>query len=234
LLPKLDWDIALFFNQFAGRYKILDRSLHFMADYLLASTMLFLAVICYLWFRDESHSRSAREHMLAEFTGAALAGPISRGLQLVLKFHPRPLHDPSGAFRVPFDVDPGILNHWSSFPSDHAAVYFGLATVIWMHSRPLGVAAWIWSALFCFPRIYLGYHWPSDILGGAIIGAICVLVSRAAFPRAILSQALEWEKRKQGIFYACAFLVCYQVGTLFGEVRHLGASLLEVFKIAGF
>ena len=76
MLPKLDWDIALFFNQFAGRYKILDRSLHFMADYLLASTMLFLAVICYLWFRDESHSRSAREHMLAEFTGAALAGPI--------------------------------------------------------------------------------------------------------------------------------------------------------------
>jgi undecaprenyl-diphosphatase len=234
LLSKLDWQITLFFNQFAGKHEILDRSIYFLADYYLASSMFFLAIICYLWFREQGHSHSAREHIVAEFIGAAVAGPISRGLQLILNFHPRPLHDPSLAFRVPFGVDPAALNHWSSFPSDHAAVYFALATVIWLDSRRLGVAAWIWAALFCLARIYLGYHWPSDILGGALVGIVCVLIFRAFFPRAILSQALAWEQKRPGIFYACAFLACYLLGTLFNELRHLASSLVKALRIAGF
>lgn len=234
MLRSFDWNITLFFNQFAGKHEIVDRSIHFAADYSLTSSMLLFAVICYLWFREKAGARPTQARMIAEIIGAALAGPISRGLQLILKFHPRPLHDPSRAFHVPFGVDPAILNHWSSFPSDHAAVYFGLATVIWLHSRRLGVAAWLWATLLCFLRIYLGYHWTSDILGGAAIGILCVLAFRAIIPRVLLSKALEWEERIPGVFYAFAFLACYQIGTLFEDLRHLGASLLKAAGIIGF
>ncbi|HXR78051.1 MAG TPA: phosphatase PAP2 family protein [Bryobacteraceae bacterium] len=234
MLQRLDWNITEFFNQFAGKHQIVDRSIHFLADYSLTSSMLLLAVICYLWFREKADSRPIRARMIAEIIGAALAGPISRGLQLILRFHPRPLHDPSMAFHVPYGVDPEILNHWSSFPSDHAAVYFGLATVIWLHSRWLGAAAWVWAALLCVLRVYLGYHWTSDILGGAAIGILCVLAFRTIVPRVLLSQALTWEERWPGIFYAFAFLACYQVGTLFEDLRHLGASLLQAARIIGF
>ena len=176
---QFDRTVVSFLNQFVNRSELLDRGAGVVVSTYLISSMLLIACICYLWFREAGTlGNNERPMMVREFVGVCVAGPLSRCLQLLLKFHPRPFHDSALHFRVPAGVHPDEFNHWSSFPSDHAAVYFALAALIIFHSRRLGVIAWIVSAIAVFPRVYLGYHWPSDIVGGAIVGVACVWMSR--------------------------------------------------------
>ncbi len=232
LIYQFDRIIVAFLNQFAGQSALFDRAADTMASTHLVSSMLLLACICYLWFRETSTPDNLdRRMILREFVGVCVAGPLSRAMQLGLKFHPRPFHDSSLHFRVPVSVEPNEFNHWSSFPSDHAAVYFALAALILFHSRRLGILAWIISAIAVFPRVYLGYHWPSDIIAGAVVGVFCVWICRKLIPASAVTRTLKWEQNVPYAFYTAGFLIFYQVGTLFEEVRHLGSGLTQALGL---
>lgn len=80
---------------------------------------------------------------------------------------------------------------WSSFPSGHAmiglAVYTTIAVLAW-RERGLRWPAIVLSVLLgvsLFSRVYLGVHWPTDVVGGVVIGAVWLVFTLAAFrPRA--------------------------------------------------
>ena len=57
-----------------------------------------------------------------------------------------------------------------SFPSGHAAFYFGLSTIVYFYNKKAGTIFFIASFLISISRVFVGIHWPSDILGGAIVG----------------------------------------------------------------
>lgn len=66
-----------------------------------------------------------------------------------------------------------LINHapTPSFPSGHAAFYFALSNVIFLyHNKRVGIFFFIASFLVSISRVFIGVHWPSDILAGAIIG----------------------------------------------------------------
>lgn len=58
----------------------------------------------------------------------------------------------------------------ASFPSGHAAFYFALASIIYMRNRNLGSLFLLGAFLISLSRVFVGIHWPSDVLAGAIIG----------------------------------------------------------------
>jgi undecaprenyl-diphosphatase len=61
------------------------------------------------------------------------------------------------------------------FVSSHAANTFGLTVFIVLlmpQNRKLIISLFCWTALVCYSRMYLGVHYPSDILGGALVGII--------------------------------------------------------------
>jgi len=61
-----------------------------------------------------------------------------------------------------------------SFPSNLAAVVFGLALAVWLMNRRTGTWLLVMAIVACFARVYVGIHYPSDILGGAAFGAVGV------------------------------------------------------------
>ena len=63
-----------------------------------------------------------------------------------------------------------------SFPSGHTASSFSAATAIFFYNKRFGTAAFCMAALIAFSRLYLYVHYPSDILGGIILGiGMCFL-----------------------------------------------------------
>lgn len=81
--------------------------------------------------------------------------------------------------RPEFSVQPVRLLSKShkglSFPSNHAANMFGLATVLTYFFRRKWPLFFGIAALIAYSRIYVGVHFPLDVLGGALLGAITSL-----------------------------------------------------------
>jgi membrane-associated phospholipid phosphatase len=76
-----------------------------------------------------------------------------------------------------------------SFPSDHATGAFALAVGIWLYDRTLGSILLVAAAIVAFSRVYVGTHYPGDVVGGALIGTAAVVVLWLLPPTRRLS---EW------------------------------------------
>jgi undecaprenyl-diphosphatase len=61
-------------------------------------------------------------------------------------------------------------SHDPSFPSDHASGAFALAFGIWLYDRTFGTVFLIMAAIVAFARVYVGTHYPGDVVGGAALG----------------------------------------------------------------
>ncbi len=62
--------------------------------------------------------------------------------------------------------------HTGAFPSGHASTAFACATVLAWASPRLRVPAFVLAAAIAWSRVYVGVHWPLDVLGGALLGVL--------------------------------------------------------------
>ena len=89
----------------------------------------------------------------------------------------RPSHEPGLADLL--HLINGYKGGLYGFVSSHAANAFGVATFLWLVFRNHIKWIWlmfIWATIFSYTRIYLGVHYPLDILGGGVLGAIIGLL----------------------------------------------------------
>lgn len=65
-----------------------------------------------------------------------------------------------------------------SFPSDHTALSFVIATMIFLHAKKSGIYAFVLAGLIGISRVIGGVHYPTDIMGGAVVGISVVYIFR--------------------------------------------------------
>ena len=82
---------------------------------------------------------------------------------------------PYDMYNIPIIIKP--LKDYS-FPSGHTYASFGTAFSILMHKKKIGYLFLIFATLMAFSRMYLYVHYPTDILGGIILGLICATISK--------------------------------------------------------
>jgi membrane-associated phospholipid phosphatase len=82
-------------------------------------------------------------------------------------------------------------NLYAAFPSLHAGFPVVAAAAAWRQSRKVGVMLWVWAAIVWFAVVYLGEHYASDVIGGAVYAAIAIAIARtlAARPRRIIRRS---------------------------------------------
>ena len=80
-----------------------------------------------------------------------------------------------------------------AFPSDHAVMAGAVAAGVWLVSRRLGHLAAVAALLMGFARVYVGAHWPGDVLVGLVFGAAITvagyLLVRTPLTRAVTGLA---------------------------------------------
>lgn len=81
-----------------------------------------------------------------------------------------------------------------SFPSGHAAVSFAGATALVLEQPAVAVPAYLWAGAVCYSRMYDGVHYPTDLLGGALIGigSAYLVHAVAGSPQATTVVPLQW------------------------------------------
>ncbi|MBW4024644.1 MAG: phosphatase PAP2 family protein [Proteobacteria bacterium] len=229
LTPSLlDMPLTLSFNSLAGHYPALDLAFYNLDSSYSFSGGVLMALIWGCWF--SSDNRFMRERILAGLGACLAAGIVSRLLQHSLPTHLRPFYTPAVHFRHPLYMSHWPLNKWFSFPSDHAAVFAGLLTIVWISRSKFRIPATLWLIVVESSRTYEGAHFPSDLLGGAAFAATLVWASQCPLILRMSRRVMAFEVSAPSLFYIAAFFISLQLATLFTDFRNAGSGFVKLYE----
>ncbi|MDQ6873194.1 MAG: undecaprenyl-diphosphatase [Gemmatimonadota bacterium] len=172
-----DYTVFRAVNGLAGQSAALDTLMIASAKYLPIVFALALVALWLSW-----HHRNQLAALLA-----GISALIALGLgQLIGKALPRPR--PYLSHSVHQLIPPSLD---TSFPSDHAILGFAVAVMVWRYNRRAGAALLVLATLMAFARVFVGAHYPADVLGGAVLGALTSVVLAALSERPPVAQLLD-------------------------------------------
>lgn len=173
-----DLQLSEWITSLAGNVDFFDDIMALVvSDFFIPVSMsLFLL---YLWFGTRDPILRVKNQYGAMCASASL-GFACLGVHLLnrvldIDLWPRPFEVRESALEAADIVF--YLPHDPSFPANVAAATFGAAIGMWFYSRKASIPLFIFGILWSFARVYAGVHYPLDILGGALVGAIMACFS---------------------------------------------------------
>ena len=153
-------------NQFAGHNPFFDKLFALLAQYSLE---LYIVLFIIAWFTLPK-TEAKQRHALLIMGLAGILGLIINVIISHIYFRPRPfmvLKKGTYTQLIPHSPD-------ASFPSDHTTGSFGFAAASWGKTPKWITSSFtILAILNGIARLYVGVHWPTDVIAGMVIGTIC-------------------------------------------------------------
>ncbi|MFK0692271.1 phosphatase PAP2 family protein [Mesorhizobium sp. IMUNJ 23033] len=167
---ELDAAVTHAINGLAGRSAAVDFLIIWIST--IGVPLLVLAVAVQWWrHTDRPHTR----HVLVAAGLSFLLGLALNQLILLFIHRMRPYDGGVTNLLIARSGDP-------SFPSDHATATFAIAAAFLLHGmRRVGLCFVAAAMLIAFSRVYIGTHYASDVLGGALTGVIAAFAVRAVY-----------------------------------------------------
>jgi undecaprenyl-diphosphatase len=235
LFDEMDPPILTFMTGFAGKSPLFDHPLNALSRLDIFKGIGLMCLFWYTWAQAPQNElpyvrEQRQKHLVLVLIGTVLIGALSRGLLLALPVHQRrPLLSGLGLNFPLGDVPTDGFNSWNSFPSDHSMFFFALGAGLWSVNRNAGLIALVWTIMVIdFPRMYLGIHYPSDVLFGALFGIAGMRIFLALPLERSMRSLFAWGHAHPGIFLAALFFITDEVGHLLAEWRELAHSSIHI------
>ena len=189
-----------------------------------------VALIWYCWF--SGISRETRARLASGVIAAVAAGLLAHVLQQNLSWTARPIFDQAIRLHLPHvlgdieDLEATSNPGSSSFPSPRATMFAGLATSALLVRHRIGFIALACTTLVELSRIWLGLHYPVDLIGSFALAAAAVCFSQMRWNSELGLAFVRWEELSPPTFYMFLSLASYEMTVTFEDLRELAAQLL--------
>ncbi|MEH0545248.1 phosphatase PAP2 family protein [Streptomyces sp. B21-105] len=155
-----------------------DRIVEFVGEYGLLFAMMLLIVACWWGVRRRPGTAEEAASSVAALVWAPLAAAVAVLVNVPIRGfveRPRPFRDHQG-LEV---LVSGKTDY--SFVSDHATLTMAMAVGLFVANRKFGLVGIGVALLEGFCRVYMGVHYPTDVVGGFALGtAVALLLSPVA------------------------------------------------------
>ncbi len=164
-IGTLDADLVIWLNGLSGNVKIFDDLMRVVASDYLMPLALSLCMLA-LWLSGRTPVERAKYQLVTLVGISAFAlSNVAVWLINIAWDRPRPFVDHGDQLNLLFypPTDP-------SFPANPVAIGFAAATAAWTVNRKFGWWMFAAATLYGFSRLYAGVFYPTDIVGGAVVG----------------------------------------------------------------
>lgn len=248
-------------NGLVGRSWVLDNLIALPLDNQLVKAAIIGGCFLAVWHagQDTATLQRQRRILLITLVAAVFVIATTKTLSKTV-FLPRPFIQSQKAFhlegeqlveshllayRVPLDEENQksyhallkgevIQNDLGSFPSDHAGFYVTLAVGILLAARGIGALAVGWTFLVVLgSRVITGQHSPLDILAGAGIGVVILLLFQLVLGKWLrrwVDPLVNWTLRHQTLATALVFIAIFEAANTLQNLRPLLKTGVAIAK----
>ncbi|MGC9500449.1 phosphatase PAP2 family protein [Streptomyces sp. WG7] len=169
-----------------------DRVMEFVGEYGL----LFAIVLLVLWCWWSGRRRDGED--AASNVAALVWAPLAAGVAVLVNVPIRGFVERPRPFKTHDGLEVLVAGKDDfSFVSDHATLCMALAVALFVANRKFGLAAIVLAVFGGFIRVYMGVHYPTDVIGGFALGtAVALLLSPVAMALLVpVTRAVERSPR---------------------------------------
>jgi len=174
---SIDYTLFRVINGMAGRSHTLDAVMIELAKY---SPLVYAVALALLWLTWKPRNQRA-------VLFAGISALVALGLGQIVGYafpRDRPYLSHHVSLLITHSPD-------TSFPSDHTTLAFAVAIAVWQFNRRAGITLLIFGVLVAVARVFVGAHYPGDVIGGAVLGAITSLFILRLFEVPVMRRGVE-------------------------------------------
>lgn len=202
-----------------GRSPLFDHCIESALHHGLLGGIPFAGAVFYFWVQAEREDRQdVLRRIITILFGSLVAILLALIASKMISWLP-PQRQPGLSHLYPAYLFPDV--NINSFPSDSTAVFTAVAIGILSFNRVAG--AFLLAAvplIVSLPRMYVGGHYPTDVLAGFLIGILGYVVGRYVFESGLSDRSLAFGRRpgaRRVMLETCVFLWILELAVNFRE-----------------